>query len=619
MGEPAVETRSSTADDASRFDSSTVHHGRRHPEEVTHILRRVSQTGMAISTSSPRPLSPDNSTTSNLQPLEPPITKATLSELDVNKIVHNPKLRHDINYDPELHFRPNLDGEKGRKKQEKANQFYTLLTRELMSFVDNPEEFYRCHMNDMDWCLPRLLRAVKEILETLVPQRDKDLLEEGLNVELFMQQFYKGIADLEKLASWLSGILKLHCAPMRDDWVDEMYRELSRGNRDQDIPTLVRGMRSLLGVLEVMKLDVANHQIRCLRPVLIENTVDFEQRFFLKKIHTGRLNIDGARSWYQTAKANWEASRRVQEMRGLYAQAFGDAAVFFDAITKLILPSTPVEIPNSNACPNTFMFDEERIMRLRSDIYDTICLEICMRQFEEFERLEDVSSLDMHINFNAPQFSRPSSYADSDSESSTSGSSTRSSSARSSGYLGPSSISDAGSVRDGRRRARDLYNSLLALLQTAPSTSRASYRWKELASPIALQILRYVDAPHISLGVLEKALLRKLTDIQCDTFQEVETYFHQRLFQELTKRVVEFKNLPSVGLFSIATGRTVPGCLQMQIPRPQEGSNATNVAKREARDEGGIEDMATRLAHLGMLHWRVWAPIAYIPAEEASS
>jgi hypothetical protein len=557
-------------------------------------------------------------TASTLQPLEPPITKATLSELDVNKIVHNPKLRHDINYDPELHFRPNLDGEKGRKKQEKANLFYNVLTHELMRFVSNPEEFYRCHSNDLDWSLPRLLRAVKEILETLVPQRDKDMLDLGLNVELFMQQFYKGIADLEKLASWLANILKLHCAPMRDDWVDEMYKELSRGNRDQDIPMLVQGMRSLLGVLEVMKLDVANHQIRCLRPVLIENTVDFEQRFFLKKIHGGRLNIDGARTWYQNAKANWEASSKVQEMRGLYTQAFGDTAVFFDAVTKLILPSTPVEAPNSNACPNTFMFDEERIMRLRSDMYDTICLEICMRQFEEFSKLEDMSSLDMHINFNAAQFSRPSSYAGSDSDSSTSASSTCTSSARSSGYLGTAKMGDEGFVRDARRRARELYSSLLALLHTAPSTSRASYRWKELASPVALQILRYVDTPYISLEVLEKALLRKFTDIQCETFQEVETYFHQRLFQELTKRVMEFKSLPSVGLFSVSTGRGVPGSVLMQSTRPQEGSNP-NGARREARDEGGIEDMATRLAHLGMLHWRVWAPIAYHPAEEASS
>ena len=55
-------------------------------------------------------------TTSQSTSVEPPVTKGTLSELDTNKIVNNPKLRHDINFDPDLHFRLNLDGEGGRKK-----------------------------------------------------------------------------------------------------------------------------------------------------------------------------------------------------------------------------------------------------------------------------------------------------------------------------------------------------------------------------------------------------------------------------------------------------------------------------------------------------------------------
>lgn len=50
--------------------------------------------------------------------------------------------------------------------------------------------------------------------------------------------------------------------------------------------------------------------------------------------------------------------------------------MFFYAATKLILPSTPV--PNANVYPTTFTFDAERIQKLRSDMYDTICLEICM-------------------------------------------------------------------------------------------------------------------------------------------------------------------------------------------------------------------------------------------------
>lgn len=297
--------------------------------------------------------------------LEPPVTKATLSELDVTKIIHNPKLRHDINFDPELHFRPNLDGEKGRRKQEKANQFWNALQEQLIQFVVDREGFVRDHGTEENWCLPLLLKAVKEIIQTLVPARDREFLNEGLNVDLLMQQFNRGIADLEKLAQWLASVLKLHCAPMRDEWVDEMYSKLSRGNRNNDMGELVKGMCSLLGVLEAMKLDVANHQIRCLRPHLIEDTVLFEQRFFCKKIQSGRLDIRPAKQWYSLALSSSSAAAPTRD------PAFGDAAPFFRALAALVMPSA-----ESTAVPSTFLFDEERLLKLDSRAERTLLVSV---------------------------------------------------------------------------------------------------------------------------------------------------------------------------------------------------------------------------------------------------
>lgn len=197
------------------------------------------------------------STTSSPKPshslLEPPVTKGTLSELDVNKIVHNPKLRHDINFDPELHYRPNIDGEKGRKKSQKATDFWDLLSAQLQQYLTNREQFER-EVGDGDWSLPATLKAIRGILEALVPQRDRASVEETFNVDMLMQQFRMGVADLDKLASWLSRLLKCHCAPMRDNWVDEMVSLLSTGDRTGNVPMLVSGMRHLLGVLEAMKL-----------------------------------------------------------------------------------------------------------------------------------------------------------------------------------------------------------------------------------------------------------------------------------------------------------------------------------------------------------------------------
>lgn len=187
--------------------------------------------------------------------LEPPVTKSTLSELDVNKIVHNPKLRHDINFDPDLHFRPNLDGEKGRRKTQKADRFWETMRTQLRDYLINREQFER-DLGGIEWCLPVTLKAVREILETLVPQRDRASVEETFNTDLLMQQFRKGVADLPKLALWLSQLLKRHCAPMRDTWVDGMVSEISQGDQEGDVSLLVLGMRNLLGVLEAMKLVI---------------------------------------------------------------------------------------------------------------------------------------------------------------------------------------------------------------------------------------------------------------------------------------------------------------------------------------------------------------------------
>jgi hypothetical protein len=544
------------------------------------------------------------------RPLEPPVTKATLSELDVTKIIHNPKLRHDINFDPELHFRPNLDGEKGRRKQDKANQFWNSLLDQLCMFVMDRPAFYEKHGEGDDWCLPSLLKSVKEIIQTLVPVRDRVYLDEGLNVELLMQQFNKGIADLEKLALWLSSVLKSHCAPMRDDWVDEMYNELSRGNQNNDMNELVKGMRSLLSVLEAMKLDVANHQIRCLRPVLIEDTVHFEQRFFFKKIQTGKLDISSAKQWYREAEERRAASRLPTAN-----SSFGEMTLFFEAVSRLILPSV-----SEKTVPNTFLFDEERIIKLRADMLDVINLEICMRMYEDLERVsrcnsipyfanqlsqqfamdEDVApSMSIHLdfNFNSPP-SRPSSLVFSSAGSANS-------SPRSSLIISSQPTPDA---TEQKTKARNLYNSLVALLQTSPPASRQASRWQAMAPSLALQIFRFTDAPPELLSTFEEKLASHVSDFSTPLYQEVEKELHEKLVATLAKRVREFKGLSGVSLFSVATGgRAQSPSRGFDSSRDRESSDSS----REGREESGIDDVAARLAHLGVLHWRVWGQLAY--------
>ncbi|KAJ9129877.1 Protein SOK1 [Pleurostoma richardsiae] len=538
----------------------------------------------------------------------------TLAVLNKASIEYNPELRHDMNFDPKLHFRPNREGGKGRRKQEEANHFWSVLKDQLDQFVTDRETFNKVHPRGDDWCLPALLKEVKEIILTLASQQDHDLLEGGLNVKLLMSQFYNGVIDMEKQVAWLADVLKSYCAPMRDEWVDEMYQEVCNGNQNNDMGEVVKGLRNLLGILEAMKLDVANHHIRCLRPVLIEHTVDFEQQFFEMKIAAGKLDISAAKTWYDAAVRNYSGFAPYEENT-----VAAEMAAFFEGLCQLIMPST-----DSGQVPETFLFDKERLAKLRSDMLDAINIEICMRYHEDLERASRIRTIASCFGVPAPvppyvaeadrEFKKQSG-SDFNFDSPSSQPASNGSSLRNSEFLCPQP--QATNLDDGSR-TRSIYNCFLALLHTAPATSNPSQRWEALAKPSAIQISRYTNMPQDVLSLFEAKLTRSLCNPSDERHREVEGQFLTRLRTELAKRVREFKDLSGVDLFYAATGGRTPGPGRTWGGPPAEGPSERGVLQstvREARVQGVLQDIATRLAHLGVLHWRVWAQLAYVDVD----
>ncbi|TAQ91489.1 hypothetical protein B7494_g264 [Chlorociboria aeruginascens] len=562
--------------------------------------------------------------------LEPPVTKNTLSELDVNKIVNNPKLRSDISFDPDLHFRPNLDGEKGRRKTQKATHFWDTMKAQLQDFLMNREQFEK-ELDGTDWCLPVTLKAIRGILETLVPQRDRASVEETFNVDLLMQQFRKGVADLGKLAQWLSKLLKCHCAPMRDIWVDEMVELLTAGDRNFDVNLLVLGMQSLLGVLEAMKLDVANHQIRCLRPLLIEDSVSFQQKFFMKKIAMGRVDVVGAHNWYRRAAS---LPRIVQ----ISVHSQGDTWDFMRGLVNLVLPSK-----SSEPIPHTFLFDEERLAKIRADIMDAINLEVCMIMYQDLKMRyrpevrysvhEDTPSLSFVPSpaengvLSSPtipseqDFNRTWKAFDQEKGHFTRTASGRQSwapaieeetvtSSHSSPRSSPSSLSSTPetfptmplylSLRQSESVSQ-VQHSVLAILTSTTSSDR----WGSLSASIALQILRSTPAPLSYLPVFEQNLARHLSNPNSPIYEEAEVRILSQLYPVLQKFVETYSALTSLQIFDAVTKpRVVPGI--------SESSSSTTTKKE-------MSEIATRIAHIGVLHWRVWAPLVYLVDPSAST
>lgn len=290
----------------------------------------------------------------------PPVTLATLRELDLNEIYRNPKLRHDVVFDSQLHFRPNLDGSRGRRKKEQSDMYWKLVLRECeMLFANLQNKNKDRSAAEHAVKLPLLFSTMRDILLTLVPKSDRREVEDALDPPLLIQQLEHGVLDFKKLSTWLATVLKAHCAPMRDQFVEQMVSRISFGVDTGRTQAFVDGLKIVFGILEAMKLDVANHQIRTLRPHLVSTAVQFEQGYFQDKIDSGRLDMSGPRAWFLTA-----AFAQKDET--------DPYMVFSRAVTEMLTPS------RNATYPATWTFDVERLDGLRDDIREATCLKLAI-------------------------------------------------------------------------------------------------------------------------------------------------------------------------------------------------------------------------------------------------
>jgi hypothetical protein len=211
----------------------------------------------------------------------PTITRNTLRELSLEAIVSDVQLRHNMIFDPNLEFRPNDDGERGDMKRMKVKSFWNNLETEVTGKCGTPS-FRR---------IPVLLNEVKEIMLELVANEEyKKSVEIHMDIPLLAQQMEHGVFDAVALINFISEILKAHCAPARDCMVDEMVRICQEGN-------MIASLKLCFEVLERMKLDIANDQLRRLRPYVLENAVQYEWDLFKSELKEGSVSLKNTLRW----------------------------------------------------------------------------------------------------------------------------------------------------------------------------------------------------------------------------------------------------------------------------------------------------------------------------------
>ncbi|KAK8846649.1 hypothetical protein IAR55_005736 [Kwoniella newhampshirensis] len=132
------------------------------------------------------------------------------------------------------------------------------------------------------------------VTHALVPE-----LYAALDPEFLTIQVRRGVFDLT-LFEKLGEAMKVHCAPVRDAMVDDMVKTALSGH-------VAQGLRKCFDCAEVMKLDIANHQVHALRPYLWEHANTYEFAAFQSSLTLSQKSLETSQT------RNWlnAASRRV--------------------------------------------------------------------------------------------------------------------------------------------------------------------------------------------------------------------------------------------------------------------------------------------------------------------
>ncbi|THH31461.1 hypothetical protein EUX98_g2713 [Antrodiella citrinella] len=131
------------------------------------------------------------------------------------------------------------------------------------------------------------------------------MLRSILDADLIQQEIDHRLFDPCGVFQTIGDIIRCYCAPMRDHAVDQMVKlahSCSPGGTGTKADA-VRAIRLCFEIMELMKLDVANHQLQTLRPYLVHSAAQFELKTFQESRQKGQLSLSVTRQWLKTAHA----------------------------------------------------------------------------------------------------------------------------------------------------------------------------------------------------------------------------------------------------------------------------------------------------------------------------
>ncbi|KAG8790879.1 hypothetical protein FRC12_010803 [Ceratobasidium sp. 428] len=209
---------------------------------------------------------------------------------------HNPG--HDLLFGPGPQFRPTSDC-KRRELIEKHLQAVPIEvdTRFVCTSFEERGRRLPCVCRSLasssfrlplSFRIPTLANELRQALHSVVHSTTA-------NATLIAQELRHGVFDSRGVLRTLAS-----CTHARPCGRDDGYRRSETRRRSPRRPIVSRDPRAH-EILELMKLDIANHQLQALRPYLFETAVEFELKTFQNRHERGLLTLTTTEAWLRKA------------------------------------------------------------------------------------------------------------------------------------------------------------------------------------------------------------------------------------------------------------------------------------------------------------------------------
>lgn len=271
----------------------------------------------------------------------PPINRTTLKELSFGSIETNVQVLHNLVLEPKLKIKANLE-RRSQPTYVDADAAYWKNLEQDIELISNDGG----KMVHVPQRLVVLFEEIRGILWELYPNSEivSQVVHEYMDMEMMRRQLRMGGFSILDFAQVLAVAFKANCAPRRDGMVEAMVKEAAQGDH-------IRFLKSCLELLEMMKLDLVNHRLHKIRPMLLECYQEIEYNYFKKRF----TDYPKAQLWLSKLFADLRLPLKEQHIEPVLAAGL------------IHLVSGRCDF---NQLPETWLLDDQRLVQLHAEFQD---------------------------------------------------------------------------------------------------------------------------------------------------------------------------------------------------------------------------------------------------------